>query len=153
MDRTIAAQLTALNQIYKEIDELYHHYAKASGLSDTALWVLYSLWECGGPYPQREFCEEWNYSPQTANSALKSLEKQGLVALDFARGNRKSKEIRFTPEGEALARRVIVPLMEAERSAIAGLGEEERAALLAVTQKHAALLKEETEKLLLPEDG
>lgn len=139
-----AAALTAFNQAYKEMNKLYHNYAKAKGLSDTAFWVLYSLWERGGPYPQRELCEDWYYPPQTVNSALKRLEKRGLIALVFAPGSHKSKELCFTPEGRELARQVIAPLMAAERDSFAGLPEAKRLALLSATQAYIALLEEKT---------
>ena len=35
MESTIADQLEELNLIYKEIDEIYHAYAKEQNISDT----------------------------------------------------------------------------------------------------------------------
>ena len=69
----------AFNQLYKQMDELYHAYAKACGVPDTVFWLLYSLYE-GGAYTQHELCQAWHYPPQTVNSALKNMERQGLVA-------------------------------------------------------------------------
>ena len=147
MEQTITAQLTAFNQTYKEMDEIYHVYAKANGLSDATLWVLYSLWERGEGYPQRELCADWFYPPQTVNSILKGLERRGLIELVLIPGNRKSKQVCLTSSGRALAKQVIVPLVEAERSSFSGLSAEERAALLSITEKHIALLKRATKKL------
>lgn len=45
----------AFNQLYKQMDELYHAYAKACGVPDTVFWLLYSLYE-GGAYTQHELC-------------------------------------------------------------------------------------------------
>lgn len=143
MDKAIVTQLAAFNQAYKEMEEIYHNYAKAHGLSDCAFWVLYSMWENEDIYPQRRLCEEWFYTPQTVNSALKSLEKQGLIELVFMPGNRKNKQIVFTFEGRKLAERVIEPLMQAENNSFCGLNEQERETLLAATQKHIQLLRKE----------
>ncbi len=47
MEKMILGQLAAFNQIYKEMDEIYHSYARRHGISDAALWLLYSLCEGG----------------------------------------------------------------------------------------------------------
>ena len=140
MNAEAAKQLTAFIQTYKEIDEVCHNYAKAHGLSDTAFYVLYSLIDRGTAYPQRELYEDWSYPPQTLNSALKALERQGVVELRFSPGNRKSKEIRLTDQGRILAKEIIDPFMKAERNAFSVLSEEERKILLAAVQKYIANL-------------
>ena len=37
MEKMILGQLAAFNQIYKEMDEIYHSYARRHGISDAAL--------------------------------------------------------------------------------------------------------------------
>lgn len=149
MSQTASGQLTALNQTYKDIDDVYHLYAKANGLSDTAFWMLYSLWERKAACTQRELCAEWSYSPQTVNSALKVLEGQELIHLVQSPENRRNKQILFTPKGIAVGERVIAPLLQAERRSFSELSEQERAELLAVTRRHAALLRSEVNKLIV----
>lgn len=148
MKKKIINQMRLLNQAYKETDEIYHNYAKAYGISDTAFWILYSLWDRESAYTQRDFCLEWFYSPQTINSSLKGLEAQGYIELSLMPGNRKNKQILFTPKGKMLAEKVIVPLMQAEQDSFAGLEETEREILLSVTQKRIELLKIETNKIV-----
>ena len=63
---------------------------------------------------QRELCAAWYYAPQTLNSALKSMERGGLLRLLPMPGSQKNKRIALTQEGEALKRRVVGPLIEAE---------------------------------------
>ena len=50
--------------------------------------------------------------------------------------------MRLTPEGEKVVGRVIDPLVEAERSALAALAPEERAALVSLSQRYLDLLSE-----------
>ena len=83
MQTHITDQLAAFNRLYKEMDEIYHIYAKKQGVSDAALWLMYSLYERDAGYTQRELCSAWHYPPQTVNSSLKNLEKQGLIALSL----------------------------------------------------------------------
>jgi len=147
MSETLLGQLAALNQTYKEMDDAYHNYASAHGVSDMTFWILYFVGVHEGDYTQRELCSEWYFAPQTVNSALKGLEKQGVVELTLAPGSRKNKKIHLTPAGRELMEQIIVPLIEAEERSFGRLEEQEREQLLSLTRKRIALLKEETGKI------
>ena len=43
-------------QINKEIDDLYHKVATYYGLSDSAFWILYSLYENRDGLTQKDIC-------------------------------------------------------------------------------------------------
>ena len=133
--------LAVFNQLYKEMDEIYHLYAKRYGFSDTALWMLYSLCQSETAYTQREFCATWHYPPQTINSVLKSLEKQGLISLKPIPDNQKNKWIVLTPKGEETVQTVILPLIHAEQRAFRDLTGEERDSLLNLTRKYVEHLR------------
>ena len=135
--------LTVFNQAHKKMNVLYHNYAKAIGLSDSAFWLLYSLYEHGDPCTQKDLCEAWFYAPQTINTALKFLEGKGLISLKFVPGNKKNKQIFFTKDGEELVQNKIAPLVRAEERSFERLDADEREKLLALTQKHIGLLEEE----------
>ena len=135
--------LALFNQLYKEMDEIYHQYAKRRGISDTALWLLYSLYEDGAGYTQRELCSAWHYPPQTINSALKSLVNQGYIRLKPVEGNQKNKRIALTEAGNEMMREVIFPLIQAEKRTFQRLEKSERDALLSLTHKYVSLLKSE----------
>lgn len=135
--------LALFNQLYKKMDEIYHQYAKRRGISDTALWLLYSLYEDGAGYTQRELCSAWHYPPQTINSALKSLVNQGYIRLKPVEGNQKNKRIALTETGKELMREVIFPLIQAEKRTFQRLEKSERDALLSLTHKYVGLLKGE----------
>ncbi len=140
-------QLIAFNRIYRELDSIYGSYAASQGISPTTLWLLYSIYTYEGSYTQKELCDEWSYPPQTINSALKSMEKNGLVELVFASGNRKSKRIYLTSSGKELAAKLVVPLIQAENSSFNGLNKDEQGHLLATAEKHISLLKAEILKI------
>lgn len=142
MKKAISTQLTEFNQVHKEIDIVYHNYAKDSGLSDTAFWILYSVLEHNGSFTQRELCNDWSFTPQTVNSALKDLEKRNIITLESVPGNRKNKWIKLTEEGKALANLSVIPLMQAEWDSFTALTEDERNLLLSTTQKHISILRD-----------
>ena len=141
MKNHITDPLSIFNQLYKEVDEIYHIYAKRHGISDTALWLLYSLSENNAAYTQRELCDEWHCPPQTINSALKNLERKGYIELKSIAENHKNKLIVLTKEGLKLTQNIISPLINAERSAFQSLSEDEREALLSLTKKYVDFLK------------
>ena len=81
MDSEVKAQNIALNQFCKRMNEQYHAYAVHCGLSDPALWVLYSLWEADTILTQNDICSLWMYPKQTINFTISGLVKKGLLQL------------------------------------------------------------------------
>ena len=148
MENMIIDQLAVFNQLYKEMDEIYHLYAKKQGISDTALWLLYSLYEKDATYTQRELCSAWHYPPQTINSALKNLEKQEFICLTSIPGNKKNKLVLLTEKGKKLTENVISRLVLSEQQSFQALSKEERKSLLVLTQKYTELLRIEINELL-----
>lgn len=148
MENSIVLMLSAFNRAHKRLNVLYHNYAKKAGMSDAAFWLMYSLYEKGGPCTQTELCEAWFFAPQTINSALKSLEKQGLIALELVPNSRKNKQFFFTEEGEKLVKEKIAPLVLAEEQSFLRLDEQERNTLLTITKKHINVLEEEINRIL-----
>lgn len=148
METRITGQLAVFNRLYKQMDETYHHYAKELGISDTTLWLLYSLYEADASYTQREFCSVWHYPPQTIHSSLKNLDKQGLLRLDSIPGNRKNKRIVLTEKGENVMQSIISRLVLAEQKAFQALHVKEQKDLLDLTEKYVESLQTEIGKLL-----
>ena len=147
MKEPIVLVLSKFNRAHKKMNGIYHNYAKKVGLSDAAIWLLYSLYEHGHPCTQKELCEEWFYPPQTINTALKSLEEKGFVWLELVPKSRKNKQILFTEAGKVLVEEKISPLVQAEERSFERLDEQERNHLLAITQKHIKILEEEIGKI------
>ena len=133
----------SIDQLYRETDRLYYTIARGCGISECAYWVMYAIEEAGGSSTMREVGERWAYSKQTVNSAVKTLEKKGLVELAFVEGSRKAKRLLFTEAGRELARRSIVPAMAAERRAFASLDAAERAELLRLIEKYTRAIDAE----------
>lgn len=131
-----------LNQCDKELDEMYHTYAMQRGISDSTLWVLYAVYDAKDPLTQAELCNGWFFSRQTINTALKSLENQGIVTLVPISGNRKSKQIVFTEEGKDTALQILQPLLDGEKRVYDGLSDEENRIFAELFRKRCALLRE-----------
>lgn len=136
-----------IDQQNKAQNFIYHNVAAGFGLSDTAMWVLYSIYASEEPVTQQELCRQYFFPKQTVNSAIAALVKDEYVALEAIPGTRNQKEIRLTQAGSSLALKTIQPLMEAEKRAYAVLSEKELEAYLEMTARLVSALRKETEEL------
>ena len=141
MDTRNNKMLEKINQAYEMIDDIYGSYAGSFGISDTEFWILYALAEHSGDYMQTDICRDWYYSLQTIHTAIKNMEKRGLVTLVCQPGNKKNKYIHLTETGVKLVEQISEPLMEAEEEALDSLTKEEQEISLPLLQKHANALK------------
>ena len=140
--KTLCSPINAeFNRIIKEADTIYTKYAAASGISSTALKLLYSVYTQETPCTQTRLSEDWDLPKQTVNSCLKSLQNEGMLQMVFGEGNRKSKHILLTEQGEALAQRIIDPLIHAENAALQALTPEEQQLYIKISRKHNSLLQ------------
>lgn len=142
MNTGLTTEMKEFNRLYKETDNLYSRYAASHGISPTMLCILYSAYAEDAPCTQAQLVEDWGIPMQTINSCLKSMEKSGLVRLEFAEGSRKSKSILLTELGQSEAERIIAPLVQAENMALDALGAEARQQLLSLTRQHIGLLRQ-----------
>ena len=95
----LAAFWKDFNHLYNENGQLYHRVARSCGLSDCALWLLYTLRAEDTPLTQTQLSETLSLSRQTVNSALKKLVEAGYLRLEAADGNLKNKQVLVTEAG------------------------------------------------------
>lgn len=134
-------EITEYNRMFGEASNIYARYAASHGISTTTMNILYSIYTREDICTQSQICKDWEMPRQTINSCLKGLEKDGIVTLTFCDGNRKSKHIRLTSQGEEMAGRIIAPLIQRENAAFQALEPEERQLYLQIIQKHTGLLQ------------
>ncbi len=136
-------KLMEYNRLDNQVDRLYSAYLSSVGISETAMWILYSAYTSNGAVTQAEICENWCCAPQTIHSALKVLEKKGFVQILLAEGNKKNKYIHLTDEGVIMCRRIVEPLVSAENKAFSKLTDEEQKQLVSLFRKYSNALKRE----------
>lgn len=95
-----------------ELDSLYHEISLMFNLNDSELNILYLLSYYGGSSPLRDICRYGGKSKQTINSALRKMEKEGLLYLEKSNGNNKT--IFLTDKGKERARNSVDLLIKAE---------------------------------------
>lgn len=140
--------LARFNSLYKEMDDVYHSLARHFGLSDCALWILYTMKETQDPLTQSRLCEILSLSKQTVNSALKNLETTGYIKLEPVTGNHKSKQILLTDTGNRFTERTIDQVMSIERQAFEQFSAEEQAVLFRHLETYVNALEKGTQSIL-----
>lgn len=142
-------ELSELNRITKETDEVYRKAAKALQLSDCAFWILYALRDTDTILTQRDICALFFQPKQTVNSALKKLEAGGYLSLSYT-VNHKSKAVQLTERGRVLVAQTIDRVRERERLALQELTDEERQTFLRLSRQFSTQLKEHMQSLSEP---
>lgn len=113
-----------VNNTMRAFDQAYSAYANRMGLSDSALQVLWSIYDLGEGCLQRDVCEDMCIGKQTVNSSVHRLVEAGLLRLEHAASGRGVR-LFFTEEGSHLVGERIAPLSRADYEAFAFLPEED----------------------------
>lgn len=153
MDMIFYKQLLEYNRTYKHLDELYADYAKLCGLSESEFWIMYALAETGSMRTQKDLCEWWSSSKQTINSALKGLEKEGVVTLTSTEENKKAKYITLTDKGVVMVETIIKPIMYAEQQAFKKMGKEASEEYLRLDKMYSDILETEMKIAMAEKDS
>ena len=134
MKNIISNEQRRFNALSSEIDNLYHEAASLLGLSDTAMYLLYSLEEHGDGIAQRDICLLYGFSRQSINSAVSTLVRDGVVEL--RKGEGRERSIFLTEKGRKLVAERIVPLIALEKSIVSDWSKEEWNMLLNLLQRY-----------------
>lgn len=129
-----------------EINALYHEAAVKMGLSDSVQNILYVLCDQGSRCSQSEIGRLTGISRQTINSAIRKLERNGIVYLEQGRG--RNTIVCLTNQGKAFAAQRVVPLLEAEQKIWNEWTPEEQREYLRLTQKYRDGLKRHLQTML-----
>ena len=125
----------------KEMDDLYHELALRAKLSDSALDILYALCALGDGCLQRDICALSFTSKQTINSAIRKMEREGLLYLMPGRG--RDLHICLTCAGRSLAQEHVQPVLDMECRALEALTPEDREVLLRLTRTYVSRFREQ----------
>lgn len=100
-----------------------------------------------GVYPEGDLRLLVLHAPDSEFRTEK-YEEEGLLILRAEEDNRKNKRIYLTEKGKETVERIVVPLMDAERRALAAIGEQEAEIFLKTMKKHTEFFREEIEELI-----
>ena len=126
-----------LNKNYNELNGLYHDISMKLGLSDSESMVMYMLYDIQEPLTQSDIVKATGLSKQTLNSAIRKLEKEGIIILE------KSKKIVMTDKGQVLIEQKMKPLVDMEDRVLASWTEEDRRKYLELIEKFKVQFEKE----------
>ena len=134
-----------LNSLAYDLDVVYHQAARKLGVTDSAMYVLYRIYELGEGCLLQDICREAGISKQTINSALRKLEQEGSLYLTSDGG--KAKRVWLTESGRQHRNRTAARLYSAECAALAGWTQEEIETHLRLMAKYVRALNAEIENM------
>lgn len=143
---TVEHQIVEYCMSLHEWNASYEDYAKSVGLSYTSLNILSTLSHTEN-CTQKMLCENCFLPKQTVNAVVTSFYKKGWVRLEELPEDRRNKVIRFTPEGQAEADRILQKPRKSEWCAMESLTAEERSALLSITKRYVVACKQAMKEL------
>ena len=133
----LRGKIARLNRIAKALDGAYMSAARKFDLAESAFWLLYEIKLSDAPLTQKELCDNLFLPKQSINSALKKLEADGCLTLEYAENSRKRKLIRLTEKGDALAAATASKIVNAELRMLDGMDPAAVDRMLDVYEKYA----------------
>lgn len=133
-------ELKRFNYLLGEIDAQYHEMAFMLGLSDSAMMILYAICDNGERCLLQDICRCSGLSKQTINSAIRKLEREGIVYLELVGG--KNKNVCLTELGKRLAEDTVMRIMEAENDIFAAWPREDVDRYLDLTERFLEAIRE-----------
>lgn len=141
----ISNGIQRFNHLIGEIEAVYHEIAWKQGLSDSVFEILYTICNYGDSCMLKDICHNSGLSKQTVNSALRKLEKEGIVYLELA--DARHKRVYLTEEGKDLARRTALRVIDAENDILASWKQEDVETYLTLTKRYLLAFQEKAQNL------
>lgn len=137
----IARAYEAVDNFWREQNQLYRDVATSFGISESAFSILYAIFLAGeNGISQRDICVQMCIGKQTVNSSIHKLEREGVVVLKSGPG-RRGLLAHLTPVGLELAERTIVPMIEAELAALREFDDKELELALLLGRRYTDALR------------
>lgn len=140
-------KMSDYQKVGSEMEQLYAHIQKYSGLSDAEYWCMMAI-HTGTCQYQHEICNEYLMSKQTVSSALKQLVKKGYIRVVIPENNQRIRQIVYTEAGNAFAKKHLDVMQDIENRVWSHLMPAEQNALVAMLRKINDMMRKEIEELL-----
>ena len=102
------------NKLFGELDSIYHDVSLKLGVSDSVSMILYTICSVGDSLPLSDICRNTALSKQTVNSAIRGLERDGIVRLEAVDG--RAKRVCLTEKGKTFAENTVYRIISMENS-------------------------------------
>lgn len=137
--------LKRFNHLIGELDAVYHDMSLRLGLSDSESKILYTVCNFGDSCLLADVCRLTGLSKQTVNSAVRKLEREGVLYTEAANG--RAKRLCLTDEGKNHAGRTAFRILELENEVFASWPHQDVEEYLELTERFLISLREKSETL------
>lgn len=145
MTNNYSEMLYRMNCLASDLDSLYHQAAQKIGVSDSVMFVLYSLYENQGVLLLNDIRKITGISKQTINSAIRKLENEEIIYLEQTGG--RAKTVNLTEKGKEYTNHTIARLFTAECNVFNGWTTEEINQYVHLMEKFNNDFRQQIEKL------
>ena len=145
MKRSHLNEINRINYLTTEMESLYHLSSLKLGITDSVSIVLYSIHDAGNECLLSDIYKNSGISKQTVNSAIRSLEADGILYLEQYDG--RAKKVLLTDKGIKYAQRTVARLHQAEMDAFDAWSEEEIGSYIRLMEKYVDGFRSQIEKL------
>ncbi len=145
MEEKHRSELKRINYFCSEMEAVYHQAAIKLGVPDSVMMVLYAIYDLGDGCLLSDVCKNSGVSRQTINSAVRGLERDGILYLEPYNG--KLKRLRLTEKGREYADAVAGRLYRAEMDAFDTWSGDEIETYIRLMEKYKDCLKRQLEKM------
>lgn len=140
-----------INCILSETGGLYHKLNTALGLSDSVSDILYQIYDNDGCYPVSNICSGLAMPKQTVSSAMKNLEKEGILLLETYSG--KSKRAVLTEKGKRFCENTVANIFQMENLAFEEFTDSEIEAFISLHEKYNAAISKSMDEYIEGKNG
>lgn len=144
MNEKRAAAMHRINYLTSETDRIYRLASSKLGISNSISIVLYTIYDMGEPCLLSDIYKCSYISKQTVNSAVRSLEADGVLYLENHNG--RSKKVLLTDKGRELIEKTAARIYLAEVNAFEEWTDEEIETYLRLMKKYADCLKKQVDR-------
>ena len=138
-------EVKRINHLHSEINNVFHEMSQQMGLSDSISYILNTKCNFGDSCLLTDIINMTGIPKQTANSALRKLEGEGILRVEAVDCRRK--RVILTEKGSILAQRTAGEMIRMENEIFASWSPEERNLYLDLTQRYLTQLKEKAKEL------
>lgn len=139
------SKMKLFNQLWNEIDFIYHEVALKLGLSDSAMMVLYSVCNIGDECMLSDITHSSGISKQTVNSALRKLETEDIIFLEPV--GLKKKKVCLTEKGKEFVKNTVYKVIEIENSIFDSWRDDEWEKFIELNQRFVTALRSKAKEL------
>lgn len=136
-------KLRHINGMLSEISSIYEKLLLSKNVPEGVFIVLSSILDLGEGCLQKQISEISYLNKKTVNSAIKKLQKEGLIELRA--GKYPNMHIYLTQEGHDYMINKIIPIIEVERKALELMPSNEFETLIASYGKYIDNFREHVE--------